>query len=354
MEPQNPTAGDSGASTPSDPIDRIQAYLDAQGGDSTQEDNDPAQSASKPTEDPKEGDQGKTNEPQFTTEHLATFLGIDPEMVDVDEEGQPVFKAKVDGKEQAAKFKDFLSDYQKRGAAENRMREAADREKAADRKMQEAEQAIQAKLGEQQHSIQQVGQLAAILQQELQGEAQRYNWDELWRSDPAQARGLERHFAERQQRINAVMQQVALRGQAAMKQAEEAKEATKKKAEETQQKRVYELIPEWRDRDVMTKEAGDMERWMQKSGFDAGELDMSKASSLALLRRAWQHDTLQASKPQIEKKLREAPKLVKPGTPTPQGESNAVQLKALKQQARTTGRNSTKAVEAYLLASGKA
>lgn len=360
MATEQPTAGDGGASS-ADPIDRIEAYLAAQDGDTTGQDDDAGdgavepKNAAKPTDKPEDGEPGETQEPQFTTTHLAQFLGIDESMIDVDETGQPVFKTKIDGEERSAKFEDFLKDHQKQGAADKRMREAAAKEQAADRKLQEADQAIQGKLQEQQQSLQNLAQINAILQQELIGERQSVNWDELWAANAAQARAYERRFDERQGRINAVFQQIQARNAQAQQQAEAMRKGNAEKAQAAQRDRLLKLVPEWADEETYGKERREILAWVEKSGFEPEDLDLNKASQVAMLRRAWQHDTLQKSKPEIEHKLRTAPKLVKPGQAQSKSEQDSATLKSLKQNIRSASpKDSSKAFEQYLLATGQA
>lgn len=351
MENANPTAGDSGV-TSADPIDRIEAFLAAEDGDTQQA--DPAPTAAKTPDKPEDGDHGKTDGPQFTTQHLAQFLGIDESMVDVDEEGQPVFKTKIDGAEKNAKFKDFIADYQKQGSADNRLREAAAKEQAAERRMQEAEQAVQAKFAEQQEGLKQVAHLAIAMQQDLNAEKQAINWDAYWQENPAAARAMEKRFEERQNRLNATMHQLATRDQHMKAQAKAALKSAEEKNREAQAKRLVELVPEWKDPAVFSKERAELLQWIEKSGVDTSDIDLNKASQVYLLRKTWQHDTLKATKPDIENKLRVAPKLVKPGTPAQAGESQSADLKRLAHQARQPGREGGKAVEAWLLAKGLA
>lgn len=355
MDPQNPTAGNSGASTP-DPLDRIQAYLDADSGEETsaEDTGSPASNATNASKTPDKSDEGDegSREPQFTTSHLAQFLGIDESMVDVDEEGQPVFKTKIDGKESAAKFQDFLKDYQLKGHAENRAREAAEKEKAAERRMQEAEQAIQQRLAEQQQNLQSVAQLAALAQQELEGEYKSINWAALAQQDAGQAFALKQRFEERQQRINGLFGELQRRNQHAKQEAERLSQENQQKQERQQRERLLNLIPEWKDPSVFAKEREELLGWAERTGFDHSELDLNRAAHVYLLRRSWQHDTLQSAKSVVEKQVRTAPKLVKPGQAPQPEQAQAATLKSLKQQMKAPGKAGAKAVEAWLLQKG--
>jgi hypothetical protein len=362
MATEQPTAGDSGASS-ADPIDRIEAFLAGQDGDTSGQSDDKSDDSQNPaatTDNPKEDAPAKADEPQITTAQLASFLGIEESEIDVDEDGAPVFKTKVDGKEGAAKFADIRKAHQLGVHAENRVREAAAREAQAQARVQEAEQHAQQRM-QQQH--QQLGEIAAInqiLQQELQGEYQAVPWDALWQENPAQARALERKFEQRQARINTVHQQIQQRNSQAMQQAQWQQQQHAQRAKESEQVRVREVIPEWKDPAVAQKEAVSIGEWALKRGYDpvylkniSDGLVPGAALIVQDMRRAWQHETLQQSRPDVENRVRSAPKLVKPGQ-APQGDGNTAVLKNLKQQARQTGGNSTKAVEQWLLASGKA
>jgi AcrR family transcriptional regulator len=360
MENGNPTGSNSGATT-ADPIASIEAFLAAEDGDSTTgqdegaQASDAAQNAAKPTDKPADGDQPNGQEPQFTTAQLAAYLGIEESEIDVDEDGQPVFKTKVDGKESTAKFTDIRKAHQLGTHAENRTREAAEREKAAERKLQEADQAIQAKYQEQQETVKTLGQFAAVLQHELNGEIQQQPWDQLWEQNPAQARKLERYYSDRQARVNGILQQIAQRETQAKQQAEQARQANEEKAKEAQIRRLFELIPDWKDQNVAEKERMELLSWVAKSGFDASDLDLNKASQVALLRRAWQHDTLQKSKPAIEAKVRSAPKLIKPGQSPAQDGGKATKLRSLQQNIRNaSSADSTKAFAEFVIAAGLA
>jgi hypothetical protein len=345
------------ASTP-DPIDRIEAFLAAQDGDVTQDadnNDEPAQNAADTTDQPEVGEPGKDSEPQFTTAQLAQFLGIEESMVDVDDEGQPVFKTKIDGKEQPAKFQDFLKDYQLRGHAENRVREAAAKEQALQAREQEAVQAIQAKAQRYDQALEEAGALTTLAEQELLREYQSIDWNALRQQDPSQFAVHQLDFQNRNARIQStkaeLQQRRAQNHQVAQQQMMENMRRTL--AEEA--KRVPDLIPEWKDPEVWKKEFSSMRDWAVSIGFNPGEVDnIGRAPHIAALRMAWKQATLQKEKPEIEKKLRLAPKIAKPG-PTPQNDGNSATLKSLKQTVRnSSGGTSTNALAAYLMASGKA
>jgi hypothetical protein len=358
MATEQPTGSDSGASS-ADPIDRIEAFLAASDGDSTGQTDDAGDSGAEPTDAadptaPKEGVQGEEKEPQFTTAHLAQFLGIDESMVDVDEAGQPVFKTKIDGKEQPAKFSDFLKNHQLTGHAENRVREVAQREAALQARMQEAEQQIQAKFSQFDAGLQQVGQLTQVAQEELQREYQQIDWTTLRATDPGDFAAKQQEFRNRNDRLQNVFGQLTHKRAQAMQVAEQQQAELKGRALEAESQRLVTVIPEWKDSGVAEKERAAIKEWAANSGLNLAKAgDLTNADYIAVVRTAWQHATLQKSKPEIENKVRSAPKLVKPGQ-APSNDGNAATLKSLKQAVKQTGSGGQKALEEYLLKAGKA
>jgi hypothetical protein len=360
MATEQPTANDGGAS--SDPIDRIEAYLAASDGDSTGQPEDAGDSApkdaAKTPEVPEDGAQDDKQPPAVTTAQLAQFLGVDESAIDVDEDGTPVYKGKIDGKEAKAKFSDLVKTYQLNGHAENRMREAT---QAAERKLQEADQVIQARFHHQQQSLQQLAALNSALFEDVNQEQQSVDWNALWQADPAQARALERRFEQRIARLHDVGRQIQQRDAVLRQQGMEMQGHHAMQAKQHQTQRLMELIPEWRDDPATrSKEAQEIAQWASQRGYDPQFLAAlndgvvpNAAAIVRDLRNSWKHETLQQSRPAIENKVRSAPKLVKPGQ-APSTDGNVAALKSLKQDVRKSGADGQKALEAYLLRSGKA
>jgi hypothetical protein len=354
MSELNPTASsEGGASTPSDPVDLIQNFLDAQDGDSTQDTT--AQDATKTPDTPKGDAPADDSEPQITTAQLAAYLGIEESEIDVDGDGQPVFKTKVDGKEGAAKFADIRKSHQLGVHAENRAREAAAKEQAAERKLQEAEQVIQQRHQQLDQSLQQIHTLTSVAQEELGREYNSIPWADLRQSDPGRAALLEVEFQKRAGRIQGVFQELNNRRAQAAQAAEAQRKTNEEQNRVAQYRRLTQLIPEWSDPQVANKERQELLTWIETSGVDLSDLDLTKASQVMLVRDTWKHRTLQQSRPAIENKVRTAPRLVKPGQAPQPEEGKQARLKALKQNIRNASpANSSKAFESFLLESGLA
>jgi hypothetical protein len=327
---QNPTPEAGGAST-LDPLDRIERMLAAESGS---DEVKPADDVKQP-----EGDGQQSPEPQLTTSDLAKYLGIEESALDLEEDGTVKLKTKVDGVEGAAKLQDLLKSYQLQEHVDRKSREASEREKALDKRAQEAEEQFKQR-------IQYAERLNGIASQQLLHEFQSIDWKALEQQDPGTAALYRQKFQERHAQLQQVDYAIKQeKAQADQKSQGEREESLRKEAE-----RLSVLIPEWKDAAVANKEKAEILAWAQKAGYEPEEMEIltSKARNIQLLRKAMLSDRLASSKPEIENKVRTAPKLVKPGQPEANTQANS--LRSLKDTVKKSG--GKRGVEDYLLARG--
>lgn len=334
---QKPTPTDGGAST-LDPLNRIEAMLrGAESGSDEGQGENQGEPAQKTVET--EGDGQQSAEPQISTSDLAKLLKLDDGSLDLDEEGNAVFKTKIDGKEGTAKLQDLLKSYQLQEHVDRKSREAADREKAIQAREKEAEQQFSQRL-------QYAENLTQIAANQLLQEYQSINWPALEAENPGHAALLRQKFQEKQAQLRGVLQNIQHeKVTTEQKSQAEMQETLRKEAE-----RLPVLIPEWKDATVAQKERAELRDWAIKAGYEPSEIDnISKAHHVAVLRKAMLADRLQASRPEIENKVRTAPKLVKPGQATQDTQAEKVQ--SLHTAVRKSGgKNGT--LEALLIAKG--
>lgn len=330
MTEEKPTPSNGGASIE----DRLAQYLTAQDAPATEkQEPPPADNAEKQSVKPEGDGEEQDAGPQITTSDLAKLLGIDETALDLDEDGTVKLKTKVDGKEGAAKLAEVLKSYQLQEHVDRKSRDAAEKEKALQARQQEAEQQYAQRL-------QYAENLAKVSYQQLMAEFQSVDWKTLEQSDPGAAALYRQKFQERQASLAGVFQTI---------QSERTQD--QQKAESRERAKLPELIPEWKDGAVAERERQEILSWLPKSGLDPTELDMNKASTIALVRKVMLADKLASQKPAIEAKVRQAPKLVKPGQP--QGNTEATRLQDLKANVTKTG-GKKGSLEAYLIAAGLA
>lgn len=338
MEETNATPSNEGAST----LDRLERYLSAQDAPEPPQQTQSAQDESvesaesdvEPKDDGVEQDAG----PQITTTDLAKILGVDESVLDLDEDGTVKLKTKVDGKDGAAKLAEMLKSYQLEGHVNKKSMELAEREKAMQARAQEVEQQFTQRL-------QYAEGLANVAAQDLLREFQSINWQALEQQDAGQAALLRQKFQERQAQLRGVFHNIEQnKSQMQQKFMVETQEQLQKEAA-----RLPELIPEWKDEATAKKERSEIREWAINAGFQPQDVDnITRADLVAVLRKAMLHDKLQQSKPEIEKKVRLAPKLVKPGQPA--ADTKATQLDNLRQTIRKSG--GKRGISDYLIASG--
>lgn len=334
---QQPTPDQGDAS----PIDRIQALLD---GDTPQDESEvPEQEpqGDEPEEQPQDGaEEQESEQPEYQLSDVAKLLGADESTLDVDEDGSVLVKTKIDGEEGKVKFADLLKSYQLQGHVDKQVREAAEIRKQAIEQAQAVQQQIQV-----QQAI--VGKLAEI--KAVEAEYQQYqniNLDLLIEQDSVQALKVqqrmrtlqERHAAlnsEANQAANFVQQQQAQVSHAALQQEAQA---------------LMTALPEWKDSSKAEAEKKAIKADLKARGYTDRDIEaLSDHKAVLLARDAMLYRQMKAGAPAIEKQVRAAPRIAKPGTPAQRSPRTEVQK--IKQQVRNGGGKA--AFENYLLATGK-
>lgn len=298
-------------------------------------------------------DETPTDEPQLSLSDVASILGTDEDSLDVDDEGNVLVKTKIDGQEGTAKFKDVLASYQLRGHVDNKSREVS--------QLQEQLKQEQAALAQKEaERLQQAEDIIQIAWGELTNEYNEINWNELKQLDPAEYAVKRSDFQDRQTKLQQAFQ-------AAQSKRQEQTQAYQQTlvqhlAEENQ--KLTKAIKGWDNPDIAQKEFKETMSFLQnKLGFSEENLFGKRDAQgnilvpgitdhrlVVLAQKAMLYDKLQGSKPEVTKKVKVAPKMVKPGQPKSQQEQQKTSLDKLKQNIKTGKRGS--AAE-YLLASGK-
>lgn len=358
MPLENPTGGDAGASIQA----RLESFLAAEDspeqdqqqargngdddGDQYQGDDDqhhPDPDANADPDGQPEGDEpGDDQQPQMTTTDFAKVLGIDESVLDLDEEGGAIVKIKIDGKESTAKFADVLKSYQLQGHVDNEAREVAKQQKALQQRMAEADQAAAARIEKLEATI-------GLAQQRLMREFQSVDWASLRAQNPGEYSALYADFQARQAELDGMTRQAeAERTESQNKQLEQFRQFAMQERE-----RITEFIPEWKSEETASKEKTEIKNWALKNGFEDQELQsIIRSPHVAALRKAMLYDRLQQAKPETEKRVRAAPKLVKAGQAQAQNREQQT-VRNLRDNVRKSG-GKTQDVAALLLATGRA
>ncbi len=271
-----------------------------------------------------------------TLSELAEVLGIDPDKL-----YEIKAKTKIDGQEGEATLAQLLKSYQLEGHLTRKSMELSERQKAL-------EQDAQRHQAEATQRLQYLEDSIAVATNLLNERYQGVDWDALKASD---ANAFNTRYIEYQQH----RQKLANAFQAVQAEREKQSLANQQKFAEYvagEGKALANAIPEWADAKVAKKERTEIREYLKGIGYDDSEVDQIYDHRLVLVvRDAMKAKRLATAKPEILKKITQAPKLVKPGTKSTKQEGLRDRLRDLRKQHRSGNK---KAGVNYLIESGLA
>lgn len=338
VESSTPASGDAS------PLDRLEAFLSAD--DAPQEPSEPleAQKAEAPeaTGPDKADTDDKADETpnEYQLADVAKLLGADESSLDVDDDGAITVKTKIDGQEGKVKFADLIKSYQLQGHVDKQVREAAEVKKQA----QEYAQAIQQQTQVQQAVIGKIAE-AKVIENQL-AQYQGINWSALEDSDPVQAMRLQRQFGELKQAYSEKVSEVN-QAQSYIQQQQSQNSVA---SLESERQALVKACPEWGSEAVATKEKQAIAADLLSRGYTQADIQgLSDHKAVLLARDAMLYRQQKAASSTTEKQVRQAPKIIKPGSTSQTNQRSSIQK--IHQEVRRTG--SRQSVVDYLLATGK-
>lgn len=340
MDQENPTTAPSGdAST----LDRLQAFLSAD--DAPTEPSTPLdeEKADDPTTDEPEKVDAEEKAGETPNEYqlsdVAKLLGADESALEVDEDGSVLVKTKIDGQEGKVKFSDLIKSYQLQGHVDKQVREAADLKRQA----QEYAQSIQQQTQVQQAVVGKLAEAKAIEAEYAQFQA--INLEALWDTDPVQAGKINQRMLTLQ---NAHRQKMGEIDQATQ-QINQTQSQQREASLQAERQALLKACPEWSSEATATKEKEAIAADLLARGYTQKDIQgLSDHKAVLLARDAMLYRQQKAAGSTTEKLVRQAPKIIKPGSTAVRTVST---VQKLHQEVRRTG--SKQSIADYLLAAGK-
>jgi hypothetical protein len=214
--------------------------------------------------------------------------------------GVPV---KIDGETKVIPLRDVIKSYQLEGHVNNKSIEYSDKLRALENEKVEVRTAL----------VQQIQQSQTLFQQarnQLLGDYNRVDWNALRVQNPAEFAALSTEY---QQRLNIIDQ--------SLQQASQAQEAEKQRTQQEaakllpqQREKMLDAAPEWRDPAKFEADRKSIMDYGKQLGFSDAELgNINDYRYMLILRDAARGRALQASKPEVLKKVRAAPVMARPG-----------------------------------------
>ena len=204
----------------------------------------------------------------------------------------------------------------------------------------EARKQLEANYEEIQRERAQYAQMLPALQERLQQPVeQEPDWDTLYDTDPTTAAKAERQWRKQQEERAAQLQAVEAERQRMMELEQQRLEQMQAQYFEQQRELLPELIPEWRDNTVASKEAKDIRGFLLKEGFSEQDVNgLTNATLVKLARKAMLYDQGQTRATEAKKKPKtQKTKTLKAGSRSTQPRPKSEQQQAL-QRVRQTGR----------------
>jgi hypothetical protein len=204
----------------------------------------------------------------------------------------------------------------------------------------EARKQLEANYEEIQRERAQYAQMLPALQERLQQPVeQEPDWDTLYDTDPVMAAKAERQWKKQQEERTAQLQAVEAERQRMMGLEQQRLEQMQAQYFEQQRQILPELIPEWRDNSVASKEAKDIRSFLLKEGFSEQDVNgLTNATLVKLARKAMLYDQGQTRATEAKKKPKtQKTKTLKAGSRSTQPRPKSEQQQAL-QRVRQTGR----------------
>ena len=231
---------------------------------------------------------------------------------------------KVDGKELEVTKEELLRGYQREADYTRKTQKLAE-----ERRMVESE--FQQVRGEREQYAQVLGQLEQKLRELTPPEP---DWEQLEKQDPTEyARQWTNHQRRQQQQAAVYAEQARLMQ---LQQAEQTKAMQERLLDEAN--RVKELIPEWRSPERAKEDGKALIEYGQRLGFSEHELgNVTDARALVALYKAWKFDQMMSKKPELQAKIKKAPRMATPGSANTVSPKNS-ELKSAKQRLANSGR----------------
>lgn len=353
MNEQQSDAGAQPAGESASPVSRIRAFLSPQPESSADAEQQDAETeaqddgAARPTEEAatrKDAAESAEDEGEETEAEVEETDEGDAEAEDVqlstlaelaDATGLEIEKimdlalpTKIDGKEGTARIRDLLKSYQLDGHINQKLASLD-----TDRKTFEAKKAEVEKLALER--LQALDRGIVVLERALVNEFSDVDWQALQTSDPAQ---FNAKYVGYQQRF-AQLQELAKQIEAERQQSGSEQSARAKAWAEEQKALLKAKMPEWNDDARKSQDQAGMLEYLKGYGVTKEEFDQLEDHRFTMiLRDAWKWGELQKQKPATLKKVKTAPKLLKPGTKQSRESRESLARKDSQAKLRRTGK----------------
>lgn len=210
-----------------------------------------------------------------------------------------LFEVKVGDRVEKVTKDELLRGYQRQSDYSRHLNQLAEQRR-------EAEAAAQTVAAERQHYAQQLDQVAAVLQATLPPRPTQEQLD----SDPIGYLQAEKQWESRVQQL----QHVLAERDRAQQQMTQQQQAQQQQMLQHARERLVEMLPEWGKPEVAKKEQPKIAEHLRAIGYADHEISQAAdPRAIIMARESMLYRELMASKPQVQQRVAQAPKMVRPG-----------------------------------------
>ena len=205
-----------------------------------------------------------------------------------------------------------------------------------DRKVLDAERETVTQV--QMQKIDQADQLIQHLSTQVVGDYNATDWEKLRVDDPAEFSARQLDFQNRQQQLTNAMQVIGQQKQQVLAETEQEEALALDAYVKEEQGLLLSKIPEWADEGVRREGFSDVAKYLKDSSFSDEEVgNVIDHRHIVIVRKAMEYDRLQSTAGPKIKKLKNNPKMLKPGAKTNTKKAKSSKVDQLRKQAKTTG-----------------
>ena len=291
------------------------------GDESAPIENVPTEVSEEPTE-AVESEEGLLTEETESPDEIESYEAEETsESSDIQENSEePYYSVTVDGTDLSVNLEELIQGYQRNADYTRKTQELAQERNQSSEFVERSKKDVEAKL-------QRLDQLNNAAQAQLQQEYAEVDFEKLYDEDPVEAARLEHKMRKKHEQLAQVQQQT---------QELQSQEFNKYLGE--QQKLLSQKIPEFMDEQKGPRFKQQMRDYLGNIGFNDTEINsVYDHRYVMLVKDAMSYRNLQKAKPQIKKKVANAPKVVKGGVAKSKGQADAEAKRQQLSKLRKTG-----------------
>jgi hypothetical protein len=220
-------------------------------------------------------------------------------------------KVKVNGVEREVSLAELKNGHMMDADYRQKTMELAEHRQAAHNEIEQQRQQLQSDLGQR---VSDNFAMTKVLESQLIGEYEGTNWEQLRSDDPAEYSArradLQQKYANIDGSKKRLTQEMAL-----VKQQAEAAQLQQVERQLIESDKVLSAsLPGWSDAAKQPALKQDIAAYLVSEQFQGAELSIADHRVMTVAFKAMMYDKLKAARPEIEKKVRKTPRVLKPGT----------------------------------------